>query len=112
MRVSMMLTHVGATDSVIPPPCKGEVGEQSEPGGGQPQRLSRIEGPPPDRLSLRSGAQPTLRVGVLSAKNGGREAAYAPPCRGRYTVFAAWADSTSTTKLMRDPEKLQTFRVI
>jgi tripartite-type tricarboxylate transporter receptor subunit TctC len=40
--------------------------------------------PPPDRLSLRSGAQPTLRVGVLGTKNGGRTAAYTPPCRGRY----------------------------
>jgi pseudouridine synthase len=60
----------------------GEVGEQSEPGGGRPQRSRGFKAPPPDRPSLRSGAQPTLRAGVRSAKNGGPEAAYAPPGGG------------------------------
>jgi 23S rRNA pseudouridine2605 synthase len=57
-------------NAAIPPP-PGEVGEQSEPGGGRgprsPQLAARTS-PPPDRLSLRSGGRPPPQGEVLAPR--------------------------------------------
>ena len=54
----------------IPPPS-GEVGEQSEPGGGRALRSFGSKAPPPDRRSLRSGGQPRIKSGAGSPPRGG-----------------------------------------